>query len=250
MATARVESAGRPAPIKRPPSSTSLPSNVQTINGIPTPHSATGIYNAAAGSTSISPADPKYAEIADRNNTNTGMLGLIPPDTRNPGMDGVDGVDGAPGGGGGDDDWEAQLRLKAQLNDETFAKRLGMLSAPPGGGSTAPAYNPAQAEAARAAAFARAKDMAGQTARASLDSLQGILADRGMTGSAGEAAATADVVQGAQGTIDEFGRAQLLSDLDYAQDMDTRSFDAAEKEKDRQLRMKESLLGLMNTSLY
>jgi hypothetical protein len=42
----------------------------------------------------------------------------------------------------------------------------------------------------------------------------------------------------------------LLSDLDYAQDMDTRSFDAAEKEKDRQLRMKESLLGLMNTSLY
>ena len=89
-----------------------------------------------------------------------------------------------------------------------------------GGGATPPreAYGMGgQADAARAAAFARAKDQAGNIGRASLTGLQNAMAGRGISGSGIELGQMGEIVGGAGRELGEVNREQLIQDLAAAQ---------------------------------
>ena len=69
-----------------------------------------------------------------------------------------------------------------------------------------------QEAAARDAAFARSKEQAGQTARASMQSLQDAVGERGLMGSSVEAAQTGNIIGGAAGDIGEFLRDRAMTE--------------------------------------
>lgn len=69
-----------------------------------------------------------------------------------------------------------------------------------------------QEAAARDAAFARSKEQAGQTARASMTALQDAVGERGLMGSSVEAAQTGAIVGGAAGDIGEFLRDRAITE--------------------------------------
>jgi hypothetical protein len=146
-----------------------------------------------------------------------------------------------------------EMEAKARLSDEAFSKRMAMFSSSggdSGGGDTGTGVDPAVTEAARAAAFARAKDQAGQTGRAALDAIQNVLGATGRLGGGYEADAKAAVVGGARADVNEFTRDQLMSDLDFLQAQDDRQFSANEKAKDRRAQERQSLLSMVSSSLY
>ena len=115
--------------------------------------------------------------------------------------------------------------------------------------------------AARAAAFARAKEQAGQTGRAALTGLRESLASRGMLGGGAEAVGTGQVVGATGGMINEFTRDQLMSDLqrsgqladrNYAGGLQARGQDILQRGQDlsqqaAQQNYQQSLLGLMRS---
>lgn len=144
----------------------------------------------------------------------------------------------------------AILNKRKELNDSTFASRLAALSSPGSSGPSGSSYDPAKAEAARAVAFARAKDTAGQNARASLDTLRNVLSATGKLGSGQEGALEAALVGGTAGDINEYVREQLIQDLNYATHIDDRDFAAAQSQKDRDASYRQSMLGLINAGLY
>lgn len=74
----------------------------------------------------------------------------------------------------------------------------------------------AQEEAARAGAFARAKDMTGDLAASQLRGVQGEMAGRGLSGSPLEALRSAGVMGGARGGLDAMVQKQLQDELDRA----------------------------------
>ena len=80
------------------------------------------------------------------------------------------------------------------------------------GGAPGPQVQMPDTTAANAAIFARAKDQAGQTAKASLQSLRESLGARGMLGSGAESGATADIIQRAAQGSDEITREQSIQD--------------------------------------
>ena len=112
-----------------------------------------------------------------------------------------------------------------------------------GGGAAGPAANE---EAARAAAFARAKDRAGQVARASLTSLREALGGRGLLGGGAEVRGTADIIGGAAGDLGDFEREQLIQDLDRSADVSDRERAAGLTERGQNLGYRQSLLSLFN----
>ena len=77
-------------------------------------------------------------------------------------------------------------------------------------GSSIPSIAPIDTTAADDASFARAKDVAGQTGRASLDSLRGLLGETGQLGGGAEVQATRDVVEHAAGQTGEVNREQAI----------------------------------------
>lgn len=118
---------------------------------------------------------------------------------------------------------EQQAKAEAGLQADAEARRMSMLQGALGGltGSSGPlaqvSYNDSgiqgAEDAANASAFARAKDMAGQTGSAAMRALQDTMAGRGLTGSPAVAGPEAQVInQGADklgGVIDT----QLQSSL-------------------------------------
>ena len=74
-----------------------------------------------------------------------------------------------------------------------------------------------QADAARAAAFARAKDQAGNISRASLTGLQNAMGARGISGSGIELGQMGEIIGGAGRELGEVNREQLIQDLAAAQ---------------------------------
>jgi hypothetical protein len=104
--------------------------------------------------------------------------------------------------------------------------------------------------AARAAAFARAKEQAGATARASLRSLQGVIDERGMTGSSTEAAQTGGVLGGAVNTVGDFTREQLMQDLGRAERIADLTYQGNITQRGQDLNKQQALLGLMVGAAY
>ena len=89
------------------------------------------------------------------------------------------------------------------------------------------------------------------TARASLTSLDNVLAERGLKGSGMEGVGVGSVVNNAADTIDAHTNRQLTEDLDYAGHIDDRNFeannDAMMQQRALAAQQQASLLGLMRS---
>ena len=149
------------------------------------------------------------------------------------------------------------LNERARLSDSTFNSRLAALTAggpggggDPGGGGGGGGYDPSVGQAARDGAFARAKDKQGKIARSSLDSLSAVMSNRGLLGSGMEGELAGNVISGSAGNLADFSTDQLMEELDQIGKVDERNFSAGERQKDRNASYKQSLLGLMNATLY
>ena len=123
-----------------------------------------------------------------------------------------------------------------------------------------PRVAPPDVSAARSAAFARAKDQSGQTARAAIDALRGEMAGRGVLGSGIEGGRTAEIVGQAAGGLGEVSREQAIQDaiaaaqygaMQYGGDITQRGQDLAAQqqraqlEQQRQAQMLQGLLQFM-----
>ena len=117
----------------------------------------------------------------------------------------------AMGGGGGGASFEGLL---SAAGGGGAPQTGGGFMAPGGGGGgtiggVAP-VGPIDTTAADEASFARAKDVAGQTGRASLESLRGLMGETGQLGGGAETQATRDIVESAAGQVGDVNREQAI----------------------------------------
>lgn len=142
---------------------------------------------------------------------------------------------------------QQELQLRAMLSNNAFRERLSMLdtggSAPRVEGPAGPGFNE---EAARNAAFARAKERAGQTAASGVASLKGILEGRGLAGSSIEAAEMGDLVASGTNAITDFTREELINDLNRAAEISDMTYQGNIAQRGQDLNRQQALMGLMS----
>lgn len=148
--------------------------------------------------------------------------------------------------------------LKA-LQDASGLNLLGSSGVSGVGGGLPSTISMPDTSAARTAAFGRAKDQSGQTARAAIDALRGEMAGRGLLGSGIEGGRTAEIVgQAAQGSnevsreqaIQDAANAARMGEMQYQGGITQRGQDisALEAEKARQAQAMQGLLSMVNSS--
>lgn len=106
-------------------------------------------------------------------------------------------------------------------------------------------YGGDAAQAARDAAFARAKDKAGMIARSSLDSLRENMNVVGKLGGGDEMAGTAAVVNKAQGDVGEFNRSQLEDELAHQQHVNDVTYQGNITQRGQDAQRMQSMMALM-----
>lgn len=147
---------------------------------------------------------------------------------------------------------QAQTKLQAQLAAQAEQRRLDAIRGlmPGGGGAPgapgAPAGPAYDENAARAAAFGRAKEQAGQTAQASLKALEDVMAGRGLRGSTIEGNATADVLTGGMHELNDLVRSQTISDTNRAGQVSDRNYAGDLTKRGQDMNYIQSLLGLIS----
>lgn len=119
--------------------------------------------------------------------------------------------------------------------------------APAGGVSGAGAVDEG---AARAAAFARAKDQAGKIARSSLTSLQETMAGRGISGSGIEGLRTAGALGGAEDSLQDLTREQLIQDLNRSSDVSDMQYKGGLQMREQDMANRQSLAGMISRGIY
>lgn len=92
------------------------------------------------------------------------------------------------------------------------------------GGGAIPQVSMPDTSAANAAAFGRAKDQAGQTARASLTALRNEMAGRGLRGSGIEGAEVGKTIARGAAGVNEFTREQAIQDAGNLSDQAQREY--------------------------
>lgn len=106
----------------------------------------------------------------------------------------------------------------------------------PGGAPPPPTFIPANlpqrgaaanGSMADSAAFARAKDRTGQTARASMNAIRDNMGERGIQNSGIESKLTGDVVGRAQGQLGDFDREAMIRDFDRSNQISDAEYAAA-----------------------
>ena len=123
-----------------------------------------------------------------------------------------------------------QMRLQAQLAAQAESRRLASIKGlMPGTGSQPGSVDGAggmgaNEEAARAAAFGRAKEQAGNTAMASLKALEDVMGARGLRGSTIEGNLTGDVLTGGMHELNDLVRSQTISDNNRAGQVADRNY--------------------------
>ena len=127
----------------------------------------------------------------------------------------------APTGPSYQDQWAREDRLAAEKRarqDELMTRFGSMFDSGNVPATVSRTQGPTaeQEAASRDAAFARAKETAGMNARASMQSLQDAVGERGMMGSSVEGAQTGAIIGGAAGDVGEFLRDQAVSEADRA----------------------------------
>lgn len=118
------------------------------------------------------------------------------------------------------------------------------------GGGSAPTVGfggmGAQEQAARDAAYARAKEQAGLTAKSAMKSLNDVMAERGLTGSSVERGNMGSVMSQAAGTVGDYTREQLMQDLNRSADVADLSYTGAVTQRGQDLSSRNYILGLLN----
>lgn len=143
---------------------------------------------------------------------------------------------------------EQQMQLAAKLQADAEARRLASFSSFVGTQPVVQRTGVSPDEtAARAAAFARAKDTAGQTAVASLKTLQDVMANNGLMGSSVEAGGIANLLDGAQGGVNDMTREQYIQELAREQQIQDSNFNAQVTQRGQTLSALPSLLGLITS---
>lgn len=148
---------------------------------------------------------------------------------------------------------QQQTQLQADLQRQAEERRLAALRGIAGAtsatvpGPTGPAANE---EAARAAAFARAKDQAGQVAQSAQNTVNDVMAARGLHGSSIEANALAGGVGKAQDVLNDFTRSQLIEDLNRAADVGDMTYQGNITMRGQDLNRQQALLGLIAGQAY
>lgn len=113
---------------------------------------------------------------------------------------------------------------------------IGGTAGAPGSGPPPPTFIPANmpqrgdapdGSMADSAAFARAKDRTGQTARASMNALRDTMGERGIQGSGIESKLTGDIIGRAQGQLGDFDREAMIRDFDRSNAMSDAEYQAA-----------------------
>lgn len=146
-----------------------------------------------------------------------------------------------------------QLQLKARLAAEAEARRLaaikGLIPGQPGNFTPgAPGANiNSNEQAARDAAFGRAKEQAGMTAQASLKALEDVMGARGLHGSTIEGNLTGDVLTGGMHELNDLVRSQTISDNNRAGQISDRNFQGAITQRGQDMGYIQSLLGLIGS---
>jgi len=145
-----------------------------------------------------------------------------------------------------------QTMLKARLAAEAESRRLAAIKGliPGSSGNTgvngggAPGYDE---NAARAAAFGRAKEQAGNTAAASLKALEDVMGARGLRGSTIEGNLTGDVLTGGMHELNDLVRSQTISDNNRAGQISDRNYAGAITQRGQDMDYIQSLLGLIGS---
>lgn len=164
----------------------------------------------------------------------------------------LEGQIAADAAGKGNQYTQEQATQKEGLGEKAFGSQLTALQpyltgsagmAPQvtmGGAQMSP-----QEQAARAAAFARAKDQAGQTAVAGLQSQRDEIAARGMQGSTVEQQGIGDQIAGAAGGINHFTGEQLINDLNRYAGIADETYQGNITQRGQDLQSRQALLGLL-----
>jgi hypothetical protein len=98
---------------------------------------------------------------------------------------------------------------------------------------------------ARAAAFSRAKDQAGQIARASLTAIAEQMASRGVTGGGMQALKEAGAIGSAEGTLQDLTRDQMISDVNRASDVSDMDYQGRITQRGQDLANRQSFISLL-----
>jgi hypothetical protein len=160
------------------------------------------------------------------------------------------------GAGAYDQQQQTQLEHDLRMQELTSKEKMfTSLAGQFGGGSTPSrvtrgAVDSGKEEAARNAAFARAKEKAGQTARASMSALDDIVAERGLMGSTMEASEAGRIVGGAGGEINQFLRDQAITESDRASEISDMDFMAEVSQRGQEMQRKQAMLSLLGGLLY
>ncbi len=145
----------------------------------------------------------------------------------------------------------AMLNQRAQLNSEAEVRRMAELSSM-SGTSTSPHVGtggqPFDEVGARNAAFAAAKDQAGQVALSSVKALQDVMDARGINGSSIEANREGNIMGGAAGALGGFTREQLMQDLSRAAQVSDRNYQGNIVQRGQDMAQLPSLLGLITAA--
>lgn len=149
-------------------------------------------------------------------------------------------------------------RLHADLQAQAESRRLAALSSlySQSGGATAPTVQhdavAGNEQAARASAFARAKDQSGQIARSSLSALSNLMAARGTSGSGIEDLRSANILQGSEAPLQDLTREQYIQDLNRSAEISDLSYQGNIQQRGQTLdaanQQRQSLLGLMSAA--
>lgn len=111
-------------------------------------------------------------------------------------------------------------------------------------------YGGAQADAARQASFARAKDQAANIARSALTGLSGAMASRGISGSGIELGGMGDILGGAADQLGDVNREQLIQDLAQQQHVSDVRYGGGITQRGQDLQAeaarRQALMGLFN----
>jgi hypothetical protein len=142
---------------------------------------------------------------------------------------------------------QQQMLLEDRLAREREQRALAALQGM--GGSAAPgrvSYDTSGAEAARAAAFARAKEQAGQTAAAAMRTLQDVVSRRRIRGSTIEGGMLSDITQQGAGRVQDFTREQLIRDLENIQHIADTTYQGDIAQRGQDVSARQAMLSILS----
>jgi hypothetical protein len=149
-----------------------------------------------------------------------------------------------------------EQQQQSQLEEQMWKERFGMISpyiGTPGGNVQGPHIGGAmtpEEQAARAAAFARAKEQSGGTALSAMKGLQDSMSARGLSGSTGrglEGGGINDVLSGAAGGVNDFTREQLIQDLNRYSGIADRTYAGDITQRGQDIDARKAIIGLLNS---